>query len=125
MLGRVVEFPAAEPEDLQSVVVVGVVRRRDDDADPAALLGDDRDARRREVAQVDADGAAVTQSGEDRGGELRRTLARVVSDEDVAGEDTRHGAAETVGEVVGDLYGGSTANAIRAKVHGRDYRFEY
>ena len=125
VLGGVVEFAASESENLQAVVVVGVVRGRDHDAHTAALLGDDSDARRREVAEVDADGAAVSQSGQDCGSQLRRALAGVVPDEDVTREDARDRAAEAVGEVVRDLDGGSTANAIRAKVHGHDYRFEY
>ena len=64
-------LPPPTPEDLQPVVVVGVVRRGHDDAHAAALAGDDRDARGREVAEVDARRSAVAKSGEDRRGQGR------------------------------------------------------
>jgi len=61
---RVVEFAAAESEDLQTVVVVRIVRGRHHDPDAAALLGDDRDTGRREVTEVDAARAAVAKTGQ-------------------------------------------------------------
>src|SRR5271170_4993033 len=70
--GRVVEFRATDPEDLQTVVVVGIVRSGYHDTGSAALTGDDRDARRREVPEVDAVGTAVAKSGQHGAGQVRR-----------------------------------------------------
>ncbi len=61
---RVVEFSAPDTKDLETIVVVRIVRGRDDDANAATLLGDDRDAGRREVPEVDAVRATVAKSGE-------------------------------------------------------------
>src|ERR1019366_9576364 len=125
-LGRVVEFAATESEDLQSIVVVGIVRRRHDDADAPALLGDDRDPGGREITEVDAVRTTVTKSGEHGSREEWRALSRVVADEDVGGKGRGAGVSQPVGHVVGDFVGGSPTNTIRAELHGHDtYRFEY
>jgi len=81
LLGSVVELRAAQSEHLEAVVVIGVVRRRHHHARPVPLARDDRDARGGEVADVVRLGAAVAKTGEDRTGELGRTLARVVTHE--------------------------------------------
>ena len=116
-----IEFRATQAENFQSVVVVRIVRRRHHDAHAIALLGNHRDAGRREATQVDRDGAAGAQPGEDRGGQWGRTLSSVVPDEHRDREHVRHRATQPVGQVYGDLLVRSSANAVRAKAHGLDH----
>src|ERR1019366_6061664 len=71
----VMQFCATNTQTLDPVVLVLIVERQHDHAGTAALLGDDRATRRREVAEVYPLGPAVTKSREYRTGEWRRALA--------------------------------------------------
>ena len=79
------------------------------------------DARRGEVAEIDAVGPAVGQSGQDGRGQVGRTLASVVPDEDRYGKDSGDSATESIREVRSDLVARASSDAVRAKAHGHTH----
>ena len=119
--GGKVELCAADTEDLQSIVVVRVVRRRHDNAGAMALLGDHGDAGGREVTEVDPMRSAVTQSREDGRRQGGRTLSSVVPHEDSHRQHGCDRASEPVRQLDGNLVARAASNSVRAKSHGHGH----
>ena len=104
-LDLVGELAAAGGEQLDAVVVEGVVRRRDDGAGDAGIGADPGDRRRRRDAEQEGVDALGRQPGDEGGLQHRPGTAGVAPDGErrAGAEDPGRGAAEGEGELGGQL----------------------
>ena len=118
-LGLVVELAAVGAEELDPVVVPGVVRGRDDGGEVEAVAADeDRGGRRRQHAGEQRVAARLGDPGGERRLEHRPRLARVADDQHLGPrrvDSRRRGAAERERELGGQHLAGDARGRRRCR----------